>query len=103
DHSGDPCGDLEEAFEKLCLAPGVEPGGGLIEHEDTCAVLDGEQRSGQGHPLPLAAGDVRTAFVLTRKDGVDTKGKCVNDRACSGPLDRTCNHGSVVPVLNSAP
>src|ERR671933_2391742 len=49
-------GHLSEALEDLVLGAGVEAGGRLVEDEQQR--LRPHEAAGQGHPLPLALGEV---------------------------------------------
>ena len=61
----------EDAVEDLGFAAHVELRGGLVEQHDPRALPHGTQRSGQGHSLPLPAGEVGPPLVAARQDGLE--------------------------------
>ena len=63
-------GDLQEPVEEVGLAPGVQPGGRLVQDQDRGAVPHREQRAGQRDPLPLPAGQLDPAVVGPGQHGV---------------------------------
>ena len=63
-------GDLQEPVEEVGLAPGIQPGGRLVQHQDRGAVPHREQRAGQRDPLPLPAGQLDPAVVGPRQHRV---------------------------------
>ncbi len=68
---GRPAGRLQDALEDLRLAPDVELGGGLVEQHDARPLPHRGEGPGQGHALPLAAGQLGPAVVAAGEDGVE--------------------------------
>src|SRR5580658_7685199 len=58
DQRGRPGRELQEPVEEVGLAPGIQPGGRLVQDQDRGAVPHREQRTGQRDPLPLPARQV---------------------------------------------
>ena len=76
-------GDLEEPVEEVRLAARVQPGGRLVEYEDSRAVPDREQCARERDPLPLSTGQVDAALVAARQHRVpaDLRGDAGATRA----------------------
>ncbi len=56
---GAASGALQQAFEDLALGAGVQVGGGFVHDQDLASAwVERVHGSGQGHLLPLAAGQV---------------------------------------------
>ena len=87
----------QHRLEELELGPRVEVGGGLIEHEDRRALLDGVETTGQRDALPLPAGEVDAAA------GRAVQGRLPDDREAvdesSTPATRAaCSTGAAGTV-----
>jgi hypothetical protein len=63
DDRGHPARELQEAVVEGGLGANVELGGGLVEHQQPGARVDGVQRAGERDPLPLTARQVDPAGV----------------------------------------
>ena len=59
--------------KNLRFAPHVELRRRLVEQDDTCAATHRSQCPGQGHALPLPAGEVRAAVITAGQDGVELR------------------------------
>src|SRR5262245_403408 len=77
----------ENAVEDLGLAPHIELCGGLIEQHQTRADPHGAERAGQRKALPLAAGEVRAAWVAAREDSVE-----IGEAEGAGSGERRLDH-----------
>ena len=87
---------------ELRLAADVEGGGRLVEDQQPGAVPGGEQRPGQGEPLPLAAGQVDAAGQLAGEHGVPAVRQRRHDLGEAREPRRSSTPGAVVGVFERA-
>src|SRR5438552_8413544 len=86
-------GGGQDALEDGCLSPHVELSGGLVEQHETGAHPYRAQSTGQGHPLPLATGEVRAARVAPCQRRVQRRqpfGSGVCQRSPDDLVGRSC-------------
>lgn len=69
DHAGHAAGHVQEPVEEGRLGPYVELGRGFVENEQGCAVGERQHGAGECDPLPLPAGEVGAALVLSAEHG----------------------------------
>ena len=83
----------QDPVEDLGLAPHVELGGRLVEQHHAGAEPDRAEGAGEGHPLPLAAGEVGATLVAAGQDG-----RQVAQTAGPGVVQRGRGTSSGAPV-----
>ena len=100
-------GYVLEPLEEGSFRANVQRRRWLVENQDRCPVLQGEQRPRDRDSLPLPAGQLRTALVLAGEGSLETGRQAVECREDPGTASRRPQtiavagylHGSKTHVL----
>jgi hypothetical protein len=100
---GGAAGHVDELVEEGGLGPNVQGCGRLVEDQDRGAVLEGEQRPGDGDALPLAAGQLRAVLVLAGEGSVEAARQALQRGQDAGPPGRLLGSSARSPPSSTAP